>query len=196
MKKIEHIFYLLSKIKLRLNNIKNKNMISGKIGVGTIVEKNTIIDHTSTVGNECYINSNCIITKSSIGNYCSIGSNVVIGPGEHDLTKCSTSGRFYSNTYEELTKKHCIIGNDVWIGTYAIVMRGVSIGNGAVVGANSVVTKDVLDFAIVAGVPARMLKFRFDNDTQKKLIDSNWWNLDLEDATHLIKKLETECDKK
>lgn len=186
--------YIL-KAKIKINNWIHKNTVSGRLGKNTKVLKGTIIDFKTTVGNECFINTNTIVTKSKIGSYCSIGSNVVIGPGEHDFTKCSTSGKFYHDAYAELTKKPCEIGNDVWIGTYAIVMRGVSVGNGAVIGANSVVTKDVPDFAIVAGVPAKVLKYRFDIEMQNKITATNWWDLDLESAKKLIKKLEIECTK-
>lgn len=183
----------ISKLKIKINNFIHRNTVSGRLGKNTKVLKGALIDSKTIVGDECFINTNTIITKSKIGSYCSIGSNVVIGPGEHDLTKCSTSGRFYHDAYEELTKKPCEIGNDVWIGTYAIVLRGVSVGNGAVIGANSVVTKDVPDFAIVAGVPARVLKFRFDVEMQNKITALNWWGLELESAKKTIEKLETEC---
>jgi len=186
---------ILTKILIKLKNYKNKNIVSGVLGENTIVSKGCSIDTETIIGNECFINTNTIVTKADIGSYCSIGSNVVIGPGEHDLTKLSTSGRFYNDTYAELTKKPCKIGNDVWIGTYAIVMRGVSVGDGAVIGANSVVTKNVPDFAIVAGVPAKILKYRFDGELQNKLKDSNWWTLSLKDSKKLIKKLESECHK-
>ena len=74
------------------------------------------------------------------------------------MDRVSTNTIFYEDAYDDLTKKECIIENDVWIGTDAIILRGVHIGNGAVIGANSVVTKDVPDFAIVAGVPAKIIK--------------------------------------
>lgn len=186
----------LSKLFIKIKNLKNHNNVSASLGKNTTVLKGCLVDAETVVGHECFINTYTTITKAKIGNYCSIGSNVVIGPGEHELTKISTSGRFYSDKYDELTKESCIIGNDVWIGTYAIVMRNVKIGNGAVIGANSVVTKDVPDFAVVAGVPAKILKYRFDQKMQKKITESNWWNLDLENSKQLIKKLELECDKK
>lgn len=183
------------KILANINDFKNKNIVRGILGENTIVLRGSSIDKYTSIGQECFINTNTIITKANIGSYCSIGSNVVIGPGVHDLTKLSTSGRFYSDTYAELTKKNCIIGNDVWIGTYAIVMRGVRVGNGAVIGANSVVTKDVPDFAIVAGVPAKILKYRFNEKTQSKIKASNWWDLKLDNAKLKLKELQIECNK-
>ena len=70
------------------------------------------------------------------------------------------------------------IGHDVWIGAYAHVMSGVKVGNGAVVAANAVVTRDVAPFAIVAGCPARILKYRFDERTRDRVTALGWWNWD------------------
>lgn len=83
-----------------------------------------------------------------------------------------------------------MIGNDVWIGSDAIILRGVRIGDGAVVGANAVVTKDVKAFEVVAGVPARHLKFRFPEEQQAAILDSAWWNLELAEAREAIQRLE------
>ncbi|SUJ07387.1 Streptogramin A acetyltransferase [Shewanella putrefaciens] len=190
-----NISKLLFKIASKLRNWKNHNTICCVLGQNSVVLKGCSIDAGSVIGKECFINTNTIVTKAEIGAYCSIGSNVVIGPGEHDLNKISTSGRFYDNAYSELTEKPCKIGRDVWIGTYAIIMRGVTVGDGAVIGANSVVTKNVPDFAVVAGVPAKILKYRFDEKTQNIIKDSNWWDLNLKDAKQLIRKLESQCKK-
>ena len=74
--------------------------------------------------------------------------------------------------------KKVTIGNDVWIGHGAVINQGVSIGTGAIIGSNAVVTKDVPPYAVVAGVPAKILKYRFDDDTIKLLLKSKWWNMD------------------
>ena len=181
---------LLKRVIRKAKVIFNGYVCDAECGNEINVSKGCLIDKQSQVGSYTFINTNTIVTKAKIGSYCSIGSNVVIGPGEHDLTKVSTSGRFYNDTYKELTKADCIIGNDVWIGTYAIIMRGINVGDGAVIGANSVVTKDVPDFAVVAGVPAKIIKFRFDDDKQNKIKNSNWWSLELTDARLKIKSLE------
>ena len=80
--------------------------------------------------------------------YVSIANNVTIGAGEHDLNKISTSSLFYDNAYDVLTEKDCIIGNDVWIGVDSIIRRGVTIGNGAIIGANSFVNQDGWELCI------------------------------------------------
>lgn len=81
------------------------------------------------------------------------------------------------------------IGHDVWIGMRAIVLDGITVGNGAVIAANSVVTKDVPPYAIVAGIPARIIKYRFDGDKIDKLEDSKWWELNLKEIKQKISDL-------
>lgn len=81
------------------------------------------------------------------------------------------------------------IGNDVWIANDVNILSGVKIGNGAVVAAGAVVTADVPDYAVVGGIPARVLKFRFDEDTITRLLKSEWWNLEKEKLRELAKHM-------
>lgn len=122
---------------------------------------------------------------AEIGNFCSIARECYIGGASHPLDRVSTSGCFYlkdnftgrcyyENDYNWKTKT--IIGNDVWLGIRTIVLGGVSIGDGAVIGGGSVVTKDVGPYEIWAGNPARFIRKRFDNDTIEKLLESQWWD--------------------
>ena len=83
--------------------------------------------------------------------------------------------RFAKHEFDGILRT--VIGNDVWIGKRAIIKAGVKIGDGAVVGAGAVVTKDVPPYAIVAGVPAKIIKYRFDEDTIAQLLKTKWWNL-------------------
>ena len=92
--------------------------------------------------------------------------------------------------YNELTKDKIIIGNDVWIGTDSIIRRGVTIGDGAVIGANSFVNKDVPPFAVVAGNPAKLIRYRFSQKKIDCILKSEWWLLDLEQARIAVEKLE------
>ena len=148
------------------------------------------IDNDTIIGDYTFIGKYTGITKSKIGRYCSIGTNVLIGPGEHKLDKFSTSACFYKNAYNELTQKDVIIGNDVWIGSYSIILRGIKIGNGAIIGAGAVVTKDVPDFAVVVGVPAKIIKYRFNEETIRKINLSKWWNYNIDEAKKITKSLE------
>ncbi len=146
----------------------------------------------SQIGEYTYVGYQCVITKATIGRYCSIGDHVTIGPGEHSLTSISTSHFIGMNDYAMLTSKPCSIGNDVWIGTDAIILRGIEIGDGAVIGANSVVTKNIPPFAIAVGSPARIIKYRFNEDVQKKISEIRWWDLDKETAKAMVDKLSNE----
>jgi acetyltransferase-like isoleucine patch superfamily enzyme len=185
---------IVQKISCKIKDIKNQNIIRGKIDEGTQVGKYTMIDKYSVVGKNTYIGKFCDITKAKIGNYCSIGNFVVIGPGEHKLYKISTSSKFYKESYRELTEKECIIGNDVWIGTQSIILRGVKIGNGAVIGANSVVTKNIPDYAVAIGSPARIIKYRFNKEKIKKILELKWFEKDFDEAKNIIDELEKELN--
>ena len=143
-----------------------------------------------------------------IGRYCSLaeGSTFIMGAANHRLSSVTTypfnvmGGVWRENStphIEELPHKgDTVIGNDVWIGVDSIIRRGVKIGNGAVVGANSFVNKDVPDFAIVAGNPAKIIRYRFEPEVQKKIIASDWWNKDLDEAKLIFQKLIQKIGKK
>lgn len=122
---------------------------------------------------------------SEIGNFCSIGRECYIGGAKHPLDRVSSSCCFYlkenytgkcyyENDYDWRT--HTVIGNDVWLGARVIVMGGVTISDGAVIGAGSIVTKDVGPYEVWAGNPAKFIKKRFDDETIDKILRSQWWN--------------------
>lgn len=131
-----------------------------------------------------YVGSYTHITDTEIGSFCSIGGNCGIGGGIHPLQYVSTSPAFLlgrnilGKNFAQIpyhSSERVIIGNDVWIGEYAYVMPGITIGDGAVVGAHAVVTHDVEPYTIVAGVPAKEVKKRFDSETIDKLLEVQWW---------------------
>ena len=137
-----------------------------------------------------------MITKTDVGNYCTIANDVYIGQGEHDYTQVALSGQLYDfNSYDKYTQKDCLIGNDVWIGVGVVVLRGVTIGDGVVIGANSVVTKDIPPFAIAVGSPAKVIKYRFNEEKIKKIQESKWWDYELDEAKKIVAKLEEELKK-
>ena len=158
------------------------------LGFNIAIGKASMVDASSAIGSYTYLGDYCSITKSKIGRYVSIANNVSIGPGEHELTRLSTSTWFYKDAYEELTQGGCVIESDAWIGVNAVVLRGVTVGIGAVVAANAVVTKDVPNYAVVAGVPAKVLKYRFNEDYRIRLLQSEWWLMDLPEASKFIKE--------
>lgn len=128
--------------------------------------------------------------KVTIGKFCSIGEDVmIIAGGEHFYNIVSTyplKDRFKGTQLPIRRKGPIIIGNDVWIGTRVIILAGVKIGDGAVIGAGSVVTHDVPPYAIVAGAPARILRFRFTDDEIKKLLEIAWWDWSIEKVVENI----------
>ncbi len=132
-------------------------------------------------------NSDTIVARATIGNYSMISHHVTIGPRDHIFTNFSINDSIYSKTKEHLydvgiwDNKYCVkIGHDVWIGSYSIVLRGVEIGNGAIVAAGSVVTKSVPAYAVVAGNPARIIKYRFNEKQIRKLESLKWFEWDLD----------------
>lgn len=151
----------------------------------------TFVSPDSEIGDYTFVGSNCVISKSRIGRYCSIASNAFIGPGEHDIYRVSTSSHFCDDPYGLLTRDECVIGNDVWVGVDSIVRRGVHLGDGVVIGANSFVNSDIPDFAVAAGSPARILKMRFSPRIIDLIKASLWWEHDLDEARSIVARLET-----
>lgn len=146
----------------------------------------------SVIGRYCYIGYNTSITRTTIWNYSSIANNVSIGMGEHELDGVSTNSLFYDNQYEKLTSSPCVIWNDVWIGVDSIIRRGVTVGNGAVIGANSFVNQDVPPYAIVAWSPAKLIRYRFSEEKIKTIESSLWWNHDPHQAKDIFSKITKE----
>ncbi len=132
-----------------------------------------------------------LINVASVGNYCSLAVDVVYSPPRHHTHRISTTPIIEGNVswpYRDFPgstatpprpKGPIRIGHDVWIGTRAVVMDGVTIGNGAIVGSCAVVTKDVPPYAIVGGVPAKVIRYRFPPETVAALEASRWWEYDL-----------------
>jgi acetyltransferase-like isoleucine patch superfamily enzyme len=127
----------------------------------------------------------------TIGKFCSIADDVIIVlSGEHRYDMVSTfplkTKLLNGKEDETWSKGPVIIGNDVWIGSRAIILSGVKVGDGAIIGAGAVVTDNVSPYVIVAGVPARVLKFRFREDQIRKLLEIAWWNWDLKEIVKNI----------
>jgi len=150
----------------------------------------------SSLGYGSYVGHHTKLTRTTVGRYSSIGPNVSIVVGMHPTsTYVSTHPAFYStnnankacyvskNKFEEYKyidnlRNFCSIGNDVWIGEGAKIVGGCRIGDGAVVAAGAIVTKDVPPYAVVGGVPARLIRYRFEPQQVDALLKCEWWNKD------------------
>ena len=156
-----------------------------------------------SIGAFSFFNQNCTLRYiQSIGRFCLFAPEVLSGGAVHPVSSVSTHLLFqnmdngwnqdfhtfledsgylkdlvrYQKEHEFLKKTRICIGNDVWVGSRAILMRGIHIGDGAVIGAGAVVTKDVPPYAIVGGIPAKIVAYRYDSETIKFLLHIKWWN--------------------
>jgi len=148
--------------------------MTGKISIG----RYTVINGPNTT-------FNAKINAIHIGSFCSVAQDVLIAEDNHHADKVTTyyirKNVFKTEISGDYTSKGpIVIGNDVWIGAKAIVLSGVAIGDGAIVAAGSVVTKDVPAYVIVGGNPAKVLRPRFDDETIKMLMDLKWWDWPIE----------------
>tara|TARA_R110002126_G_scaffold108149_7_gene243975 strand:- start:4566 stop:5171 length:606 start_codon:yes stop_codon:yes gene_type:complete len=137
----------------------------------------------SVIGNYSSLGRNTTVINAEIGNFCSISWNVTVGATSHDYRRLTTHAFPYISYYnfvkkDERFKTKTVLGNDVWIGANVIIMPGISVGNGAVIGAGSIVTKNVEDFEIVYGIPAKSKGFRFSKESISEISELAWWHWD------------------
>lgn len=169
-----------------------------------------------SIGAFSYVVQGAFVEGCDIGRFCSIATGVRVMGKNHPLDRISTSTWSYGHNIFDLMKqdfdvevkqdrkfggdKKTIIDHDVWIGEFATIKRGIKLGLGSIVGANSVVTKDVPPFAIVGGNPAKILKYRFNDVVIGRLIKSKWWEfnpktlarLDMTDIYAFLDEIETQ----
>jgi acetyltransferase-like isoleucine patch superfamily enzyme len=175
---------LLRRIVNFFYNKKNDTQIcSTEASLKAEYEKKVLISPRVTVtddvkiGKYSYVNVGSSVENCTIGNYCSISSGVWICPFEHQIKNRST----HPFAHGDIEKREPVkIGNDVLISLNSIILSGVTVGDGAVIGAGAVVTKDVQPYEIVGGVPAKHIGWRFDSDEQQKISDTKWWNYDVD----------------
>ncbi len=153
----------------------------------------------SRIGSFTFINASSVIYgKVAIGRFCSIGRTAEIGATSHPLSFLSTHEFQYTNEnfpscpgYARLQNAEwdmfppTFIGNDVWVGSKAVIRAGVSVGDGAVIGAGAVVTSNIPAYAIAVGVPARIVRHRFPQATIERLLELQWWDMPLDQLSRL-----------
>ena len=194
--KIKQIYL---KKKYKLNRVGRRTRIKNSFFEGN----NAVFDDAevvcSFVGLGSYVGRKSSIENVKIGRFCSIADHVYVCLGRHPVSEfVSTFPAFYYNTNRQLgftfhreqpafeTSKfvengyNVVVGNDVWIGSHVLILAGVTIGDGSMIAAGSVVVKDVEPYSIVGGVPAHHIKYRFDEATRKKLEMSKWWNMPID----------------
>lgn len=161
-------------------------------GHNFLADKVTFLN--SSLGKYSYISTGSFIKNARIGRFCSIGNEVATIAGRHPVHYISTHPVFYSPScqsgisfteeahYEEFhyldpqSRISLQIGNDVWIGARTLLMEHITIGDGAVIAAGSVVTKDIPPYAIAGGVPARVIRYRFSEEEIRRLQKLAWWD--------------------
>jgi len=153
-----------------------------------------------TVGKYSGMNEHTFLARATMGAFCAIGARTAINPFNHPTNWLSIHEfQYHPASYdwvdeyksmERLSRtpdmfKRVTIGNDVWMGHNANVMSGINIGDGAVIAAGAVVTKDVPPYAIVAGVPATIKRYRFSDEIIERLLLTRWWDLELSQLSGL-----------
>lgn len=195
---LKYIYKLYFSLILKKKNVKISTSVF--FNRNTVFEENNVIHNGVSIGNSVigrctYIGPNSILPNCKIGRFCSIAAQVRVVSATHPTnTFISTSPCFFSvgkqcgytfveksifNEKLEVEGYDVVIGNDVWIGYNAKIIGGITIGDGAIIAMGAVVTKDVPPYAIVGGVPAKIIRYRFSENDVKKLLEIKWWNLPL-----------------
>ena len=177
-----------------------KNLLNSRVSSLSFISSKCVLDKTcvvyrnvkiksSRIGAYTYVSAHTDIENAEIGKFCSIADHCRIGMSSHPLNYLSTSPIFTQtiNALQECwidkdvfkhksEEERVYLGNDVWVGSHALINGGVHVGDGACIAAGAVVVKDVPPYAIVGGVPAKIIRYRFEQNTIDRLVVLKWWN--------------------
>ena len=185
---MHRIAWLLKSVKLKKKSIFRhwlsfSDKSSSLEGNNYLAQRAKLIN--SNLGLFSYVNFDSVVCQTDVGRFTCIGpGSWVGGVGRHPVNWKSTHRMFYSEnnpawkgyaygSFDEV--KRTVVGNDVWIGARCTILDGVHIGDGAIIAAGSIVTKDVEPYSIVGGVPAKLIKKRFDSKSVEHLLSERWW---------------------
>ncbi len=147
---------------------------------GNIVPEYCVFSDKTRLGYRTTLGTNNFFGgKVSIGKYCQIGRDVAFHPTNHPISFPTTyvNSQLFEGELKSLkTEKPITLGNDIWVGHGVIILAGVTVGNGAILAAGSVITKDVEPYAIVAGNPAKLIRKRFSDKSIEELQNLKWWD--------------------
>jgi acetyltransferase-like isoleucine patch superfamily enzyme len=164
------------------------------------LNRNSQLGPEATIGKYSGMNEDCFAARCMIGAFCAIGARTAINPFNHPSDWLSIHEFQYHpaaydwvdeyNSLQRLARSPDMfspvsVGNDVWMGHNVNVLPGVSVGDGAIIAAGSAVTRDVPPYAIVAGAPAAIKRYRFADATIERLLRLKWWELELSDLSGL-----------
>ncbi len=158
-----YFYFKYSYVKFNLMGVRNEPTCrlhpNAKLSANVSLFGRTIVNHDVTINSYTYA-TDAIIQNALIGKFCSIAPGAKIGLNEHPLNELLLHPFGYDAKSHDSTLARVLIGNDVWIAANVVILNGIKVGNGCVIAAGAIVTKDVPDFAIVAGIPAKIVSYR------------------------------------
>lgn len=184
---------IIKKLIFRISRIITfRKGIYGKIGVKNHFAQGVLLYEYAKIGSYNYFAPYTLVNNAVIGNYCSIGPSCKIGLANHHIHAISTSSFIKEKEFpKQLFDIHnpTVIDNDVWLGANVVIKQGVHIGNGAVIGANAVVTHNIPPYAIVVGIPGKIIAYRFSDEKITFYQESQWFAKEPKEANRLVEMI-------
>lgn len=173
-----------------------RHKVYGKVGKNNRYTTGTVIYEEAVIGSNNYFGPRCMLNNVRMGNFCSIAPDVKIGQAEHDLTCISTYGRICESRGYKMSHTPAVIGDNVWIAANAVVKQGIEIGEGSVIGAGAVVTKNIPPYSVAVGIPAKVIRTRFSEKQISEIKSKISWNKNLQEVKRNVCALHNEWETK